>query len=71
LKTVQLIFLQTPGLRTRQDRINAACAKYGSDGNEESLIRLIEVTKDVGSFDRTKIFNELLQLYSKVRFIAI
>jgi len=57
--------LETPGLRTRQDRINAACAKYGSDENEGALIRLIEVTKDIGMFDRSRIFNELLQLYSK------
>ncbi|KAL4132666.1 hypothetical protein QTP88_009784 [Uroleucon formosanum] len=57
--------LETPGLRTRQDRINSACAKYGSDNAEESLIRLLEVTKNMGQFDRTNIFNELLQLYSK------
>lgn len=57
--------LETPGLRTRQDRINSACAKYGSDNAEESLIRLLEVTKNIGQFDRTNIFNELLQLYSK------
>ncbi|CAH1737969.1 unnamed protein product [Aphis gossypii] len=57
--------LETPGLRTRQDRINSACAKYGSDNAEESLIRLLEVTKNIGQFDRTNIFNELLKLYSK------
>ncbi|XP_025193243.1 leucine-rich PPR motif-containing protein, mitochondrial [Melanaphis sacchari] len=57
--------LETPGLRTRQDRINSACAKYGSDNAEESLIRLLEVTKNIGQFDRTNIFNELLHIYSK------
>jgi len=64
-------FLQTPGLRIRQDRINAACAKYGSDENEKSLINLIEVTNIIGMFDRTKLFNELLQLYCKLILIRI
>lgn len=50
----------------RQDRINVVCAKYGSNGDSESLIRLLEVTKDIATFDRTKIFNELLLLYSNI-----
>ncbi|VVC25742.1 Pentatricopeptide repeat,Tetratricopeptide-like helical domain [Cinara cedri] len=57
--------LETPGLRIRQDRINTVCAKYRSEGSEENLVRLLDVTKYVGAFDRTQIFNELLQLYSQ------
>ncbi|XP_050423237.1 leucine-rich PPR motif-containing protein, mitochondrial-like [Adelges cooleyi] len=57
--------LETPGLKARQDRLNVACAKYGADNSEELLNRLLEVTKDIHQFNRSKIYNELLELHSK------
>lgn len=57
--------LETPGLKTRPQRINFACERYVSEGMPTALEGLIEATKDLNHIDRTEIYNSLLQTYIK------
>uniref|UniRef100_A0A1B6C3W0 Pentacotripeptide-repeat region of PRORP domain-containing protein n=2 Tax=Clastoptera arizonana TaxID=38151 RepID=A0A1B6C3W0_9HEMI len=55
--------LETPGLRSREDRINLACERYGNDGLVAPLENLLEVTKDMGHIDKSQICYHLLLSY--------
>ncbi|XP_067623165.1 leucine-rich PPR motif-containing protein, mitochondrial isoform X2 [Eurosta solidaginis] len=57
--------LETPGLRTRPQRINNACERYKNEGMVESLEGLMEATKDLNHIDRNKIYYNLLLSYCK------
>lgn len=57
--------LETPGLRNRPQRINAACERYRSEGMIQSLEGLIEATKDLNHIDRADIYYNLLLSYCK------
>ncbi|EDW76611.1 uncharacterized protein Dwil_GK14571 [Drosophila willistoni] len=57
--------LETPGLRTRPQRISSACDRYRSEGLLQPLEGLIEATKDLGHIDRNKIYYTLLLSYDK------
>ncbi|XP_017094537.2 leucine-rich PPR motif-containing protein, mitochondrial [Drosophila bipectinata] len=57
--------LETPGLRTRPQRINSACDRYKNEGLLQPLEGLIEATKDLGHIDRNKIYFTLLLSYDK------
>ncbi|KAH8391791.1 hypothetical protein KR215_003667 [Drosophila sulfurigaster] len=57
--------LETPGLRTRPQRINSACDRYKNEGMLQPLEGLIEATKDLGHIDRNKIYYTLLLSYDK------
>ncbi|EDV30832.1 uncharacterized protein Dana_GF14846 [Drosophila ananassae] len=57
--------LETPGLRTRPQRINSACDRYKNEGLLQPLEGLIEATKDLGHIDRNKIYYTLLLSYDK------
>lgn len=55
--------LETPGLRTRPQRINHACERYKNEGMVEPLEGLVEATKDLNHIDRNKIYYNLLLSY--------
>lgn len=57
--------LETPGLRTRPQRISSACDRYKNEGMLQPLEGLIEATKDLGHIDRNKIYYTLLLSYDK------
>ncbi|XP_050321595.1 leucine-rich PPR motif-containing protein, mitochondrial [Bactrocera neohumeralis] len=57
--------LETPGLRTRPQRINHACERYKNEGMVEPLEGLVEATKDLNHIDRNKIYYNLLLSYCK------
>ncbi|XP_017859465.1 PREDICTED: leucine-rich PPR motif-containing protein, mitochondrial [Drosophila arizonae] len=57
--------LETPGLRTRPQRISNACDRYKNEGMLQPLEGLIEATKDLGHIDRNKIYYTLLLSYDK------
>ncbi|CAD6999056.1 leucine-rich PPR motif-containing protein, mitochondrial [Ceratitis capitata] len=57
--------LETPGLRTRPQRINHACERYKNEGMIEPLEGLVEATKDLNHIDRNKIYYNLLLSYCK------
>ncbi|XP_030383904.1 leucine-rich PPR motif-containing protein, mitochondrial [Scaptodrosophila lebanonensis] len=57
--------LETPGLRTRPQRISSACERYKNEGMIQPLEGLIEATKDLGHIDRNKIYYTLLLSYDK------
>ncbi|KAH8237964.1 hypothetical protein KR032_009124 [Drosophila birchii] len=57
--------LETPGLRTRPQRISSACDRYRNEGLLQPLEGLIEATKDLGHIDRNKIYYTLLLSYDK------
>jgi len=57
------IILQTPGLHSREHRINVACERYRKDGNSETLEGLIQATRDLNHIDRNEIFYNLLLTY--------
>ncbi|XP_053673017.1 leucine-rich PPR motif-containing protein, mitochondrial [Anopheles nili] len=55
--------LETPGLRTRYQRIQTACERYQQEGKTSSLEGLMEATKDLSHIDRGEIYHKLLQSY--------
>uniref|UniRef100_A0A182SSE3 Uncharacterized protein n=1 Tax=Anopheles maculatus TaxID=74869 RepID=A0A182SSE3_9DIPT len=55
--------LETPGLRTRYQRIQTACERYQQEGKTASLEGLMEATKDLSHIDRSEIYHKLLQSY--------
>ncbi|XP_053666609.1 leucine-rich PPR motif-containing protein, mitochondrial [Anopheles marshallii] len=55
--------LETPGLRTRYQRIQTACERYQQEGKTSSLEGLMEATKDLSHIDRSEIYHKLLQSY--------
>lgn len=57
--------LETPGLHTRQKRLQDACQRYVADGKSEYLERLLEATKELSHIDRSNIFYHLLVSYCK------
>lgn len=57
--------LETPGLRSRTQRLNSACERYDSEGHVTHLENLVEVTKDLHHIDRADIYYHLLSLYCK------
>ena len=57
--------LETPGLRTRPQRINHACERYIKDDMLTALEGLAEATKDLNHIDRSEIYYSLLQAYIK------
>lgn len=57
--------LETPGLRTRPQRINSACERYRNEGMVTSLEGLMEATKDLNHIDRADIYQNLLLSYIK------
>ncbi|XP_047530160.1 leucine-rich PPR motif-containing protein, mitochondrial [Vanessa atalanta] len=57
--------LETPGLQTRQKRLNDACQRYVEDGKSEYLEGLLEATKELSHIDRSNIFYHLLVTYCK------
>ncbi|CAH2076864.1 unnamed protein product, partial [Iphiclides podalirius] len=57
--------LETPGLHTRQKRLDDACQRYVSEGKPEFLEGLLEATKELSHIDRSNIFYHLLVSYCK------
>lgn len=57
--------LETPGLKTRPNRINFACERYLNENMPTALEGLIEATKDLNHIDRSEIYYKLLQTYIK------
>lgn len=57
--------LETPGLRTRPQRINSACERYRQEGLVLPLEGLMEATKDLNHIDRGEICYSLLLSYIK------
>lgn len=55
--------LETPGLRTRGQRIESACERYHVEGKTHSLEGLMEATKDLNHIDRSAIYHKLLKSY--------
>ncbi|XP_055597632.1 leucine-rich PPR motif-containing protein, mitochondrial [Uranotaenia lowii] len=55
--------LETPGLRTRYQRIENACDRYHVEGKTQSLEGLMEATKDLNHIDRSHIYHKLLKSY--------
>lgn len=55
--------LETPGLRTRGQRIESACERYHVEGKTHSLEGLMEATKDLNHIDRSTIYHKLLKSY--------
>ncbi|XP_065092380.1 leucine-rich PPR motif-containing protein, mitochondrial [Ochlerotatus camptorhynchus] len=55
--------LETPGLRTRGQRIESACERYHVEGKTHSLEGLMEATKDLNHIDRSAIYYKLLKSY--------
>ncbi|OWR46509.1 hypothetical protein KGM_200493 [Danaus plexippus plexippus] len=57
--------LETPGLHTRQKRLQDACQRYVEEGKFEYLEGLLEATKELSHIDRSNIFYQLLVTYCK------
>lgn len=57
------LFLQTPGLRPRNERLQLACERYKNDGLVAPLEGLVEATKDMSHVDRSDIYYNLLLSY--------
>ncbi|CAO1333276.1 unnamed protein product [Diamesa serratosioi] len=57
--------LETPGLRTRPQRISSACERYLQEGMIQPLEGLMEATKDLSHIDRAEIYSSLLKTYIK------
>lgn len=57
--------LETPGLRSRPQKINVACERYQQEGKVEPLEGLVEATKDLNHIDRGDIYYNLLLSYCK------
>lgn len=57
--------LETPGLRSRPQRINLACERYRREGKSETLEGLVQATRDLNHIDRHEIFYNLLLTYCK------
>ncbi|XP_014274308.1 leucine-rich PPR motif-containing protein, mitochondrial [Halyomorpha halys] len=57
--------LETPGLRSRTQRLNSASERYDSEGHVIHLENLVEVTKDLHHIDRGDIYYHLLSSYCK------
>ncbi|KAF6210429.1 hypothetical protein GE061_013535 [Apolygus lucorum] len=57
--------LETPGLRTKTQRISAACQRYCNAGQTDHLITLLEATRGFKHIDRAEIFNFLLLMYCR------
>lgn len=55
--------LETPGLRSRYQRIQNACERYHVEGKTQSLEGLMEATKDLNHIDRSEIYHKLLKSY--------
>lgn len=55
--------LETPGLRSRPQKINVACERYQQEGKVQSLEGLAEATKDLNHIDRSDIYFNLLLSY--------
>lgn len=55
--------LETPGLRSRPQKINGACERYQQEGKVQQLEGLVEATKDLSHIDRTEIYYNLLRSY--------
>ncbi|XP_072939179.1 leucine-rich PPR motif-containing protein, mitochondrial [Epargyreus clarus] len=55
--------LETPGLHTRQKRLQDACERYVEEGKSEYLEGLLEATKELSHIDRSKIYYHLLVTY--------
>ncbi|XP_029714531.2 leucine-rich PPR motif-containing protein, mitochondrial [Aedes albopictus] len=55
--------LETPGLRSRGQRIESACERYHVEGKTQSLEGLMEATKDLNHIDRSAIYHKLLKSY--------
>lgn len=53
--------LETPGLRLRHDKIKTACTKYTNEGAVGHLENLLELTKDIGSVNRSELYYSMLQ----------
>jgi hypothetical protein len=57
---------QTPGLRSRPQRINSACERYQQEGKVAPLEGLVEATRDISHIDRSDIYYHLLLSYCKL-----
>ncbi|XP_059055507.1 leucine-rich PPR motif-containing protein, mitochondrial [Achroia grisella] len=57
--------LETPGMQTRQRRLDDACLRYVEEGKSEYLEGLLEATKELSYIDRSNIFYHLLVTYCK------
>lgn len=57
--------LETPGLRSRPQKINVACERYQQEGMVQPLEGLVEATKDLNHIDRGDIYYNLLLSYCK------
>ncbi|RVE48682.1 hypothetical protein evm_006648 [Chilo suppressalis] len=57
--------LETPGMHTRQRRLEDACQRYVEEGKPEYLEGLLEATKELSHIDRSNIFYHLLKSYCK------
>ncbi|KPJ06941.1 Leucine-rich PPR motif-containing protein, mitochondrial [Papilio machaon] len=57
--------LETPGMHTRQKRLDDACQRYVQEGKSEYLEGLLEATKELSYIDRSNIFYHLLVTYCK------
>ncbi|XP_049868249.1 leucine-rich PPR motif-containing protein, mitochondrial [Pectinophora gossypiella] len=55
--------LETPGMQTRQRRLDDACQRYVEEGKSEHLEGLLEATKELNHIDRSHIFYHLLVTY--------
>lgn len=58
--------LETPGLRTRTQRISAACQRYLNNGDLEHLQTLFDVTRDFSHINRSEIAYYLMLSYAKI-----
>ncbi|KAG6445714.1 leucine-rich PPR motif-containing protein, mitochondrial [Manduca sexta] len=57
--------LETPGLQTRNRRLENACQRYVEEGKSEHLEGLLEATRELSHIDRSNIFYHLLISYCK------
>lgn len=57
--------LETPGLRSRPQRLNSACERYQQEGMVATLEGLVEATRDIAHIDRSDIYYHLLLSYCK------
>ncbi|XP_023722989.1 leucine-rich PPR motif-containing protein, mitochondrial isoform X2 [Cryptotermes secundus] len=57
--------LETPGLRSRPQRLNSACERYQQEGKLAPLEGLVEATRDMSHIDRSDIYYHLLLSYCK------
>lgn len=59
------MYIQTPGLRARNDKIEMHCQRYCQESRVDELENLIQVTKDLIDVDRNSMYFYLLQAYCK------